>query len=207
MTLTRGPNSCLVIAGIVALLASGIAGVLVAPPARGFGEMVFEKNATIGGGDPSFTVWSGQSVAQSFTATGTYVLLNLTLRMRNSGSTTDSVNITIQPDAAGVPSGTILAGSDPIAGGSVGTVTVPLSPTPVLTNGVVYWIVVIKSGGQPEGYSWYHSGADVYVGGKAMVSGGSSLGGPPPPPGNAFAPARGTPPADRTAHMTAPALP
>src|SRR2546425_662360 len=66
----------------------------------------------------------------------------------------------------------VIAG--PLAGGSVGTVTVPLSPTPVLTNGVVYWIVVIKSGGQPEGYSWYHSGANVYAGGKAMVSGGSS---------------------------------
>src|SRR2546422_2526384 len=148
-TLTRGPNSCLVIAGILALLASGIAGVLVAPPARGFGEMVFEKNVTIGGGDPSFTVWSGQSVAQSFTATGTYVLLNLTLRMRNSGSTTDSINITIQPDAAGLPSGTILAGSDPVAGGSIRTVEAPPTPPPAPTSGALDWVIATKSGGPP----------------------------------------------------------
>src|SRR2546425_5419754 len=125
-TLTRGPHSCLAIAGILALLVSGLAAFLVAPLARGLGEQVFEKNVVIGGGDPSFTVWSGQSVAQSFTASGTYVLLNLTLRMRNSGSTTDSINITIQPDAAGLPSGTILAGSDPVAGGSLRTLNLPL---------------------------------------------------------------------------------
>src|SRR5437867_11393625 len=131
-TLTRGPHSCLVIAGILALLASGLAGVLVAPPARGLGEQVFEKNVVIGGGDPSLTIWSGQSVAQSFTATGTYVLLNLTLRMRNSGSTTDSINITIQPDAAGLPSGPIPSGAHPAAGGLLGIVRIPVSPTPVL---------------------------------------------------------------------------
>src|SRR5437867_7847847 len=102
-TLTRGPHSCLAIAGILALLASGLAGVLVAPPARGFGEQVFEKNVIIGGGDPSFTVWSGQSVAQSFTATGTYVLLNLTLRMRNSGATTTSITTPFGPTAPGAP--------------------------------------------------------------------------------------------------------
>src|SRR5437867_12565222 len=118
-TLTRGPHSCLAIAGILALLASGLAGVLVAPPARGFGEQVFEKNVVSGGGDPSLTIWSGQSVAQSFTATWTYVLLNLTLRMRKSGSTTDSINITIHPYATGLTSVTILPGSTSCASSSL----------------------------------------------------------------------------------------
>jgi len=158
---------------VLVLITSGTALLLAVPSARGFGEHVFDANVVIGGGDPSFNVWSGQSVAQSFTSSETYLLLNLTLRMKNSGSTTDTVNITIRPDAAGVPAASILGSFDPITGGAIGLVNIPLSPPPQLSRGTVYWIVATKTGPQSDAYAWYHSGGNMRLGGKAMVNAGA----------------------------------
>src|SRR2546422_8178051 len=153
----------------IALFLTGMFVAFLPAPASAFGERTYDAN-TLVGGDPFFLAWSGESVAQSFTPSATYVLLNLTLRLRNLGNAGNTINITIQPDAAGVPSGTSLAWSNPQAATSVGPVSVPLTPTPTLTGGLVYWIVAAKTGALSQAYEVHHSGANAYAAGKAMTN-------------------------------------
>ncbi len=157
----------------VALLLSVALAPLLARPASAFGERAYDANTVIGGGDPFFLVWSGESVAQSFTASESYVLLNLTLRLRNTAGTGNLVNITIRPDAGGVPSAGYLAWSNVQAPGTVGPVNVSLTPSVDLARGVLWWIVATKGGPQNQAYEWHHSGANTYAGGKAMVNTGT----------------------------------
>ena len=158
------------------LLIGFVLGLLSTPfvgaPASGFGERVFDSNTVIGP-DPFFLVYTAQRVAQSFTATDAYRLQNVTLRMRNDGPTGDRINITIQTDAAGIPSGVLLAWSNPITGGTVGSMNAPLTPNPLLAKGTVYWIVATKGGAMNDAYEWYHSGGAVYPEGKAMLNPGA----------------------------------
>ncbi|MFA5896566.1 MAG: choice-of-anchor R domain-containing protein [Thermoplasmata archaeon] len=157
----------------IGLLLGSLGLPLLAAPAAALGERVYDANTVIGGTDPFLLVYSAQSVAQSFTASGTYILLNVTLRLRNAGGTTDTVNITIQTDSGGVPSGTVLAWSNPLAPGTVGPISAPLTPTPTLRQGIVYWIVAVKGNNAIDAYEWHHSGGNTYAGGKAMVNTGS----------------------------------
>jgi uncharacterized repeat protein (TIGR01451 family) len=157
---------------IVLLLTSSLMS-LLASPAAALGERACDANTVVGGGDPFFLVYANQSVAQSFTSSASYVLLNLTLRLRNAGGAGNTANITIRPDAGGVPSGAVFAWANPQAGAAVGPVNVPLTPTPTLTKGVTYWIVATKGGAAAIGYEWHHSGANRYPGGKAMINTGA----------------------------------
>ncbi|MGI0149225.1 MAG: choice-of-anchor R domain-containing protein, partial [Thermoplasmata archaeon] len=136
----RLPTSPL--AGILVLvfLASSVLGFL-STPAAAFGERVYESNTTING-NTHFNVFSGQSVAQSFLATGTYRLLNLTLRLRNAGDTNDPINLSIRTDAANVPSDTVLAATQLVLGNNVlANYAVTLPSPPGMTVGQRYWIV------------------------------------------------------------------
>lgn len=157
----------------VALLGAAVAGPLFASPALGFGERVYDANTVVAPTDPFFLIWSGESVAQSFAASDTYILLNLTLRLKNDAGAGNLVNITIHPDAVGVPSSTFLAWANVQGGGTVGPVNVPLTPSPTLTRGGTYWIVATKSGPSNQGYEWHHSNANTYPYGRAMVNTGT----------------------------------
>src|SRR2546422_4535647 len=157
----------------LALLFSTSSISLLAPSAAAFGERRYEANTIVGGGDPFLYVYSGESNAQSFTATATYVLLNVTLRVRNTGGLTDPINITIRPDASGVPSPSVLAWSNPLAGGTVSLMDAPLTPTPILRQGTTYWLVATKGANVNDAYEWHHSGANTYAGGRAILDTGT----------------------------------
>src|SRR2546427_992857 len=164
----KGPGRFASTLAVALLLAVGFVALLSAPSSA-FGERPYDAN-TVVGSDSIFLVWSGESVAQSFTPSTTYILLNLTLRLRNLGNAGNTVNVTIQTDAGGVPRGTALAWSNPQAATSVGLVTVPFTPTPTLARGVLYWIVAAKTGALSQAYEVRHTGADVYFAGKAMTN-------------------------------------
>src|SRR5437867_4738633 len=157
----------------LALLFGSAGLVFLAPRATAFGERPYEANTVVGGGDPFLYVYSGETNAQSFTATATYVLLNVTLRVRNTGSLTDPINITIRTDAGGVPAGWILAWSNPLAGGTISLMNAPLTPSPLLTQGTTYWIVAAKGANVNDAYEWHHSNANTYAGGRAILDTGT----------------------------------
>ena len=164
----RLPASTLVVSF---LLLAGVLLALAIPPAAAFGETPHEWNQVVNGTN-HLDVHAGQSVAQSFVASETYVLVNLTLRLRNTGSLTDSLNVTVRADAAGVPAAGYLTASNVFAAGSVGLVSVPFAAPPALTSGVRYWIVATHAGILAEGYEWHHSLANVYAPGKAVLDAG-----------------------------------
>lgn len=166
--LLRRPARVMVLGLLLTFICTGF----LAFPASAFGERVFDSN-TVVGSDPFFPVYAGQGVAQSFTASDAYFLQNVTLRMRNAGPIGDTINITIRTDLGGQPSGNILAWSTPITGGTLGSMSAPLTPNPLLTKGTVYWIVSAKGGAITDAYEWHHSGGAVYPGGSAKLDTGS----------------------------------
>src|SRR5205823_310664 len=157
----------------ILLVLSALAAPLLAGVAAAFGERVYDSNPVVPIGDPFFLVWSSESVAQSFTPATTYILLNLTLRLRNLGNGMNTVNITIRPDSGGIPSSSVLAWADVVGPGSVGPTNVPLTPALTVTQGTRYWIVAVKGGTATIAYEWHHSNADTYAGGKAMTNTGA----------------------------------
>lgn len=142
---------------------------LTSVPAAAFGERVFESNTVISGTN-QFNVDSTHSVAQSFVASASYQLWNLTLRLRNLGDGSNSVTIEIRTDSAGAPSNTNLASSQvTIAGAAVTNYPVSFTPRPSLTLGSRYWIVATSTAFF-NGYEWHHSAADTYPNGRAMTN-------------------------------------
>ena len=142
----------------------------LAVPAAAFGERPFEWNQTINGTN-HLDVYSSESVAQSFVATDAYRLLNVTLRFRNRGDTTDTVTVALRADAAGVPADTDFARAQIVIGNTVvGNYNVPFGSPPALAAGTRYWIVATCSSLLSNGYEWHHSGADVFPGGQAKIN-------------------------------------
>src|SRR3989442_3961674 len=92
----RLPTSPLVGILILMFIATALSPFL-STHAAGFGEPPYESNQVVTG--TNFNVYTWQSVAQSFVATEMYRLLNLTLRLRNTGDTTRGLNATIPADA------------------------------------------------------------------------------------------------------------
>jgi uncharacterized repeat protein (TIGR01451 family) len=149
---------------------------LTSTPAAAFGEHVFESNTVISGTN-HLNADSTDSIAQSFVASASYQLWNLTLRLRNLGDASNSVTIGIRTDSGGVPSSTALVTSQvTIASTLVTNYPVPFTPAqrPSLTVGSRYWIVATSTA-LFNGYEWHHSGADTYPNGRAMTNfGGGS---------------------------------
>jgi uncharacterized repeat protein (TIGR01451 family) len=142
----------------------------LATPAAGFGERPYEWNQVINGTN-NLDVYSGESVAQSFIATDAYRLLNVTLRLRNTGDTTDALSVTIRADAGGVPSSSSLAASlITIGNTNLGNYNIAFSSPPSLTRGARYWIVATCASSLINGYEWHHSAADVYPAGQAKIN-------------------------------------
>jgi len=164
----RLPTSPLVGILILVFLATALSPFL-ATPAAGFGERPYESNQVVTASN--LNVYTGQSVAQSFVATEMYRLLNVTLRLRNIGDTTDVLNVTIRADAGGVPSSSYLAASTIVIGNNnLGTYSVRFTSPPSLVRGTRYWIVATCASALVNAYQWYHSAADTYAAGQAKVN-------------------------------------
>gem|GEM_PF-3104757 len=150
------------------LFAGAILLPLVATPAAAFGERAYDANTVISG-TSHFNVDSGDSAAQSFLASASYRLMNLTLRIRNAGASAP-INITIRTDEGG-PSATILASSQLVIGSTVvANVAIPFAVPASVTAGVRYWIVATSSTSFLSPYEWHHSNADTYADGQAMTT-------------------------------------
>ncbi len=164
----RLPTSPTVV--LLFLLAGAALAPFFMPPAAGFGERTFDWNQVINGTN-HLDVYSGETVAQSFTPTVSYALLNVTLRLKNRGDLTDPLNVTIRPDATGVPATTYLAASNVVIGNpTLGQYDISFPGGAKLTAGGRYWIVAACSSLVTNAYEWHHSGADVYPAGKAMIN-------------------------------------
>ena len=164
----RLPTSPLVGILILVFLATALSPFL-ATPAAGFGERPYESNQVVTASN--LNVYTGQSVAQSFVATEMYRLLNVTLRLRNIGDTTDVLNVTIRADAGGVPSSSYLAASTIVIGNNnLGTYSVRFMSPPSLVGGTRYWIVATCASALVNAYQWYHSAADTYAAGQAKIN-------------------------------------
>ncbi len=128
----------------------------------------------LGPGDPYISVYSGETVAQSFTAAAAYSLLNVTLRLRNVGSSVNTITIVISQDdpVTHTPSSVSLATArvGTLNNAPPANVSIVFSPAPVVNAGEVYWIVASNVAPQSgNGYQWYHSNADTYPGGHAEI--------------------------------------
>ncbi len=153
---TRSWASALAFAGGLVLVA------LVAAPAAGYGERVFNADRTTSA--LTYPVSSAASAAQSFLPSESFVLYNVTLNLQNvgGGGNRDPLNVTIRTSAGGFPSGMILAGSDQV--GVNGWIDFPFVSRPTLSAGTVYWIVATSTEPSGQGYVWTHSNADVVPG-------------------------------------------
>lgn len=167
----RPPTSPLV--GFLLLLLAGVAlSPFVSSQAAAFGEHPFESNQVIKGTTHQM-VYSGQTFAQSFLATASYQLQNVTMRLRNAGDTSDAIAVTIRADAAGAPAATSLALTQVVINNNnIENRNVPFAiPVPV-SQGSRYWIVAACASNLPNGYEWHDSGADVYPDGQAQINRG-----------------------------------
>lgn len=112
-------------------------------------------------------VAANQRLAQSFKLEMTQDVSFVKLKLRKEGNPTDSLDISIQSDNAGAPSGTALASatlaSSLISADSYGWCQVGFSTLPKLTAGVTYWLVVQRSGAMNPG-AYYLAGVDESAG-------------------------------------------
>ena len=151
------------------LLAMGALSLLLAAPAAGYGERVFDANPTLSG--QTFPVFAAERVAQSFTAGESFVLFNVSLHVQNLPPQGDALNVTLQADAGGSPSGTPIRWSEEVSSGS-GWRDFPMTPPVDIAAGTTYWIVATNGEPADDGYEWTHADADV-VGGEAKRDTGS----------------------------------
>ncbi|TLZ50901.1 MAG: DUF11 domain-containing protein [Methanobacteriota archaeon] len=144
-------------------------------PARATQLAIFESV------EPPFVegpyLFKNQDLAQSFTATMNYELIRVQAMVHDLDPTqpVDPLDLSIETNSAGVPSGTVLATSR--ADGDFGynwlmfDLTAPVN----VTAGQTYWIVLEDNNGmsQQSGYKWAVKGADTYPRGVyAIRSGG-----------------------------------
>jgi hypothetical protein len=114
--------------------------------------------------------------AQQFTALSASIS-KAALSLRTSGTPTDDLSIELQTDAAGIPSGTVLASdSIPAASLTAAYVNYTFDLPSQLTIGGLYWIVVGRTGALDgtNFYQWDSTGTSVYAGGlSGLLSSGS----------------------------------
>lgn len=170
----RLPTSTL--AGILVLLFAGATLVpFLGNPAAAFGERVFDSN-TIISGTSRLNVYSLQSVAQSFVPTFSYQLYNVTLRLRNTGDTGDTITVGIRTDAGDLPSNAVLTSTPLVLGNNnLGNYNVGFTVPANLVAGTRYWIVATCPSSLVNTYEWHHSGGDTYPAGAPKIN--QNLGG------------------------------
>src|SRR5205823_6248703 len=142
---------------------------LLSPYAAAFGERPFDSKTVISGTN-NLQVYQSQSVAQSFLASASYRLTDVTLRLRNTGDTSDAITIAIRTDASGNPASSSLTSRSVVLGNNdLTNAQVSFSTQPQLTGGVRYWIVASSSSSVSNAYEWHHSNADTYANGQAKT--------------------------------------
>ncbi|MEK6987794.1 MAG: hypothetical protein AABX97_06850 [Candidatus Thermoplasmatota archaeon] len=159
---------------MLVFLVGGLASPFLIRPSAAYGEHVYEANPILGPGDPSFSVYADQTVAQSFIATATYSLLNVTLRLQNVGSSTNTILVSLHPDdpVNHTPSSVSLASArvGTLNNAPPANISIAFSPAAVVNAGEVYWIVASNGASQAvNGYLWSQSNADTYPGGHADI--------------------------------------
>ncbi len=149
--------------GLVPLAVAGASLILLllVPAGSAYGERIFAAN--VASTNNAYTVSASARAAQSFTPTTSMILYNVTLRVQNAGVKSDYLNVTIESDAGGVPSGTVLAGSNRSQQGS-NWLDLPMNPRPLLLAGTQYWIVAANVMAPGDGYDWFHANADTVPG-------------------------------------------
>ena len=161
---------------VAILLAAGLVplGLVPAASAAAYGEHVYASNPILDPNGSFQAAYEGQQVAQSFLATESFVLLNLTLHLRNLGGGSNTITVTIQTDdpVSHTPGNAVLGTSRlvvPNGPTPAGNYTLFFSPGPALEGGT-YWIVASNPAPQASsGYAWYGSGGDTYSGGRAAI--------------------------------------
>lgn len=170
--------SALAILATLLLVAVALGPPLLAAPAAAYGEHVFQANPVVGAGDPYYAAYSGSTLAQSILVSQDYILTNVTLRVRNDGSTTNPLVVSIHPDdtVRHVPLlSTTLASTSQVSPNNQPTPvnwSFPFSPSPTLHAGTVYWIVAQNAAPQApptNGYEWHESNGDTYANGTAYI--------------------------------------
>ncbi len=136
----------------------------------GYGERFYQTNPVVGPSDPYYNVYSGSTLAQSFSVNQTYVLLNVNLSVRNVGNPMNALVVSIHPDDpvlhVPVMSEVLAKVSQATPPNVQSNTSFAFNPGPVLHAGRTYWIVCENSANQAgNGYYWYNSGADSYAGG------------------------------------------
>jgi len=163
---------------VLCLVATAFTAPLLARPAAGYGEHVFEANPVAGAGDPTYSVYAGATLAQSFRVDTTYLIKDATLRVQNDGSSVNPLVVSIHPDDptrhVPVMSVQLASTSQVTPNNAAGPAnwTFPFNPSAVLSAGATYWIVAENAAPQAppsNGYAWVESNADSYPDGSAYL--------------------------------------
>ncbi len=160
------------IVAVLCLLLAAIVAPILAQPAVGYGEHFYQTNPVVGPSDPYYNVYSGSTLAQSFSVNQTYVLLNVNLSVRNAGNPMNALVVSIHPDDpvlhVPVMSGVLAKVSQGTPPNVQSNTSFAFNPGPVLHAGRTYWIVCENTANQAgNGYDWYNSGANTYAGGES----------------------------------------
>jgi hypothetical protein len=158
------------------VLATLVAFALLAPGPASAGTVDQQQTNTAGGGTAVNCMFSW---AQTFTVgagrSGNLDQVDLFL----AGGMTLALTVQIQTVASGAPSGTALA-TESVSAASVpddagAWISIAIDPVVPVTAGTQYAIVATISGcPSDEEYGWFRSSSDVYAGGSAYYTAGST---------------------------------
>ena len=163
---------------VLCLVGSAVLAPLLAPPTAAFGEHAFASNRVAGAGDPTYPVYSGSTLAQSFQVGTSFLIESVTLRVQNDGSSVNPLVVSIHANDpvrhVPVMSSSLVSSSQVTPNGASAPVnwTFPFSPSARLAAGSTYWIVAENPAPQPppsNGYAWVQSNADSYPGGSGYM--------------------------------------
>ena len=164
------------IAPLCALLAVLGPLVILPPPTDAAQLRIFEAV------EPPFTdgplIYKNQDVAQSFTPAADYRLERVQVMVDDLDFTrpVDPLDLSIQTEAAGEPSGTVLATGRADGDPGYAWLSFDLTPAVNVTAAAAYWIVLQDKNnkGRTEGYQWAKKPGDTYAGGIYGVRSGGS---------------------------------
>ena len=141
--MSRRPPA-LLFATVLVLVAAGVVGPLLATPAfAAYGSHVFQENPFVVPAAQAYPVYSGSTVAQSFSVNQTYILENLTLRVINNGSSVNGLKVSIHPDD-------------------------PATHLPVMSTTLASWTEITPNNHPaPLNWSWAFSPQPILVAGSA----------------------------------------
>ncbi len=123
---------------------------------------------TTNNSDQNFaTVSTNRDIAQSFTATASGALNQVSVNVAKIGAPASSLTVRIAADNGGKPSTSSLASAN-ISPSSVGTtaswINISFSTAPNLTNGAEYWIILDYGSNSATNYwNWRKDSSDAYA--------------------------------------------